>query len=72
MATPPNVTESEISTWIVRVGMFVVAFFLALGVKDAKKSLDKIPELVATVDALVKSQEALFRRVEKLEEERRR
>ena len=72
MSTPPSLTESELTTWIVRVGMFVVGFFLALGVKDAKRSLDRIPELLATVTEIQKAQDALFRRIENLELERRR
>ena len=65
-------TESELGSWIIRVGMFVIAFFLALGVKDAKKSLDQIPNLVAKVDALEKALGAAFTRIGDLEREGRK
>ena len=66
--TPTNgVTEPEIGTWVIRVGMFVIGFFLALGVKDAKKSLDEIPGLKARLEEMKDAQAALFRRVENLE-----
>ena len=69
---PNSITESELGSWIVRIGMFVIAFFLSLGVRDAKKSLDLIPGLVAQVTALEKALEAAFARIGELERERRR
>jgi hypothetical protein len=67
--TMPGMTPSdpETGTWIVRVGMLVIGFFLCLGVRDAKKSLDMVPALKAKVDEMEKAQDALFRRLEKLE-----
>ena len=67
MTVPTGTSDPEIGSWIVRVGMLVIGFFLCLGVKDAKKSLDLVPELKVTVAEMQKAQEALFRRVEKLE-----
>ena len=69
---PNSMTESELGSWIIRVGMFVIAFFLALGVKDAKKSLDQVPGLVAKVEGLEKALEAVFTRIGDLEKEQRR
>jgi hypothetical protein len=69
---PNSITESELGSWVIRVGMFVIAFFLALGVKDAKKSLDQIPGLVAHVEALEKALDAAFTKIGKLEEELRK
>jgi len=70
MSVQNGLSETEVWAWMYRVGMGVIAFFLCLGVKDAKKSLDSIPDLKATVEQLAKAQEALFRRIEKLEEKR--
>ena len=70
--TPPvgNLTESDMGAWLFRIGMGVIGFFLCLGVKDAKKSIDLVPGLKATIEEMQRAQEALFRRVERLEEKR--
>jgi hypothetical protein len=72
MASSGGLTESEMGTWLFRVGSALIAVLLAFILKDAKKSLDMVPELVATIKAMKESQDALFRRVEELERERRK
>ena len=67
MAPATGMTEGEAGTWIVRVGMFVIGFFLCLGVRDAKKSLDEIPALKAQVAGMKEAQDVLFRKIEALE-----
>jgi hypothetical protein len=68
MANPPGISETEMGTWIFRVAVAVIGFLLAIAVKDAKKSLDLIPSLDATIREMQKAQDALFRRIEKLEQ----
>jgi hypothetical protein len=71
MPPPAGLSESEMGSWIFRIGIGVIGFFLCLGVKDAKKQLDAVPGLVATIAAMKEAQDALFRRVEALETESR-
>ena len=68
---PPNMTETDMGAWLFRIGMGVIGFFLCLGVKDAKKSIDQVPGLVAQVTAMEKSLGAAFDRIGVLEKERR-
>ena len=72
MTSPSNLTESEMGAWLFRIGMGVIGFFLCLGVKDAKKSIDQVPKLVASVEEMQRAQEMLFRRVDELERGRKR
>ena len=62
---PPS--DGEMGAWLFRVGMCVIGFFLCLGVRDAKKSLDEVPNLKAKVETMQDAQTAIFRRLEKLE-----
>jgi len=61
------ISETEMGTWIFRVGIAVIGFLLALAVKDAKKSLDLVPALTAKIEAMEKAQTDLFRRIHELE-----
>jgi cell division protein FtsB len=67
MTVPSGLNETEMGTWLFRVGIAVVGFLLAIAVKDAKKSLDLVPALVAKIEAMKDAQDALFRRIEELE-----
>jgi hypothetical protein len=70
MAT--GLSESEMTTWLFRVGSALIGLFLAYIIKDAKKSIDLVPGLVAKVEAMKEAQDALFRRIEALEAEGRK
>jgi hypothetical protein len=67
MASPPSISETEMGTWIFRVAIAVVGFLLAIAVKDAKKSLDQVPALIAKIEGLEKAQDDLFSRILELE-----
>ena len=71
MATPPSISETEMGTWIFRVAVAVIGFILAIAAKDAKKSLDQVPALVAKLEAMEKNQTELFSRVLDLEKGRK-
>jgi len=58
-------------TWIFRVAVAVIGFILAIAAKDAKKSLDQVPALVAKLEAMEKNQTELFSRVLDLEKGRK-
>ena len=72
MTPPSSLTETDMGAWLFRIGMGVIGFFLCLGVKDAKKSIDQVPKVVTQVEELQKGMDTLFRRVEELEREKRR
>jgi len=71
VATPPSISETEMGTWIFRVAVAVIGFILAIAAKDAKKSLDQVPALVAKLEAMEKNQTELFSRVLDLEKGRK-
>jgi hypothetical protein len=67
MAPQNGLTESEMGAWLFRIGMGVIGFFLCLGVKDAKKSLDLVPGLKVLTEQLEKQQSEILRRLNDLE-----
>ena len=70
--TAPVLNETEMGTWLFRVGIAVIGFLLALGVRDAKKSLDMVPALIAKLEGLEKALNGALHRIEELERERRK
>ncbi len=78
MAPQGGITATVSLDQIIQAGVYVVAFFLALGVKDLKKSADKVPGMEATLLAIEKeltviqrTQEEIFRRIGELEKGQR-
>ena len=64
---PPS--DSEM-TWVFRVVLAVIAFLLALDVKDAKKLVAMVPGLVEKVAAMKDNHDKLEERVAELERRR--
>ena len=48
-------------TWLFRIGISVIGFILAIILKDAKKSLDQVPGLAATVVEMQKAKQNFFK-----------
>ena len=67
-----SLTESEMGTWLFRVGIAVIGFLLAIAVKDAKKVIDLVPSLQTKIVDLEKVIDRLLSRVTELEQEARK
>jgi hypothetical protein len=62
-----SISVSDLWEKLLQVGVYVIAFFLALGVKDLKKSFDAVPRLRELMDQVREEQKDHENRIRDLE-----